>query len=472
MGQPAIDDSGFENNSLAQSPVVDPSLTDPSLVDTAPIPIVRIDPRPSVPTRPPARPTRQRSMGSATSTTTRLRSSSATSVSASRSTPRLSWSVAAVSAALWSAGVGILATVVVVLIAWAAGGHDGPPSGDAIRAAGVVWLVAHHCVVTSSGATLSLLPIGLMVIPLALTYRAGTWVAGVAVPQSRREVVRIVGFATATYAAVAAFVSGGASLDAASVNVLAAMASAAAVSGVGFTFGILHGLPAARLHVARLRAKTPLALRDVVRASTVSIAVLVGAAAAVAGFALLTHLDEAAAVSKAVAPGPASGFFLALLGVAYVPNFVIWSLAYGLGTALSLGAGGSVSAVSVSSTAVPAFPLLAAVPDTPNPWARALVLVAIAAGALAGVTLNRTGRLSDWKSYAIGICGVTAMTGALLGLLGYLSAGALGTGRLAMIGPSPWAVALVGGGLVGLGALISVGVALAWNHRHRLHSLT
>lgn len=359
-----------------------------------------------------------------------------------------------------------------VLIAWAAGGHEGPPSGDAIRAAGVVWLVAHHSVVTSSGATLSLLPIGLMIIPLALTYRAGTWVAGVAAPKSRREVVRIVGFATATYAVVAAFVSSGAALDAASVNVLVAMASAAAVSGVGFTLGVIHGLPAARLRVARIRDKTPLALRDVIRASTLSIAVLIGAAAAVAGFALLTHLDEAAAVSRAVAPGAASGFFLALLGVAYVPNFVIWSLAYGLGSALSLGADGSVSAVSVSSATVPAFPLLAAVPDAPNPWARALVIVAIAAGALAGLTLNRTGRLRDLKSCAVGVCGVTAMTGAVLALLAYLSGGALGAGRLATIGPSPWAVALLGGGMVGLGALMSVGVAWAWNHRHGLHSLT
>jgi hypothetical protein len=372
---------------------------------------------------------------------------------------------------LWAAGVGLLATVVVVLIAWAAGGHDGPGSGDALRAAGVVWLVGHHAVVTVSGTTVSLLPLGLMLVPLALTVRAGVWIARVAPPTTRSGFVRVVAMATATYTAIAVLVSGVAALETTSVSVTAAMTSAALVSGFGFSAGVVRGLPQSRERVARLRERAPLALRDVVRATAVSVMTLVGVAAALAGIAFVAHLDEAVALGRSIAPGPGSGLFLTLVAIAYVPNFVMWAAAYGLGTTVSLGTGGSVSVLSVKAGAIPAFPLFAAVPDTPNPWVRAFVVVPVVAGLLAGWVLVRTGRLVDLKSRAIGVGGVTLLTAMILGVLAYLSAGALGSDRLSSMGPSAWVVAVAGGVLVGVGTLAFVGVAWGWNHRYSLVSL-
>ena len=331
-----------------------------------------------------------------------------------------------------------------------------------------MWLVAHHAVVTVSGTTVSLLPLGLMIVPLVLTVRAGVWIARVATPTTRGGVVRVVGVATVAYTAIAAIVSGVAALQTTSVSVSAAMASAAFVSGVGFSAGVLRGLPRSRERVARIRERAPLALRDVARATAVSVMTMVGVAAALAGISFGAHLDEAVALGKSIAPGAGSGLFLTLVAIAYVPNFVIWATAYGLGTTVSLGTGGSVSVLSVKAAAIPTFPLFAAVPDAPNPWVRAFVVVPVVAGLLAGWVLVRTGRIVDLKSRTIGVGGVTVLTAMILGVLAYLSAGALGSDRLSSMGPSAWAVAVAGGALVGVGTLIFVGVAWGWNHRYSL----
>ena len=458
-------------------------------VDTAPIPIVRAE-LPTAPpgeilrppvarsraARPPSGPSAQRSVAR---TATSARRATAAAVRAPEGTDsrrpagldRTSWSVAAVSGALWAAGVGLVAVVVIVLVGWVAAGHDGPTSGDALRASGLVWLISHHALLTTPGGTISLLPLGLMFVPIALTYRAGTWMARVSPPTSRADVLRSVGFACATYAAIAGLVSGIATLDSTQVSVAMAMAAAAIVSGAGFSAGVVHGLPQSRERVARLRQRAPLALRDVIRATTVGLITVIGVAAALAGISLFAHLDQAAAIGRSVAPGAGSGLFLTLVAVAYAPNFVMWATAYGLGTTVSLGTGGSVSVLSVQPTAVPAFPLFAVVPDTPNPWARALVLVPVVAGLLAGWLLVRTGRLTDLKSRVVGVGGVAALSALALGTLASLSAGALGGARLASMGPTAWAVALAGGGLIGMGALVFVGVAWLWDHRNSVPSL-
>jgi hypothetical protein len=95
----------------------------------------------------------------------------------------------------------------------------------------------------------------------------------------------------------------------------------------------------------------------------------------------------------------------------------------------------------------------------------------VVAGLLAGWVLARTGRLVDLKSRAIGVGGVTLLTAMILGVLAYLSAGALGSDRLSSMGPSAWVVAVAGGVLVGVGTLAFVGVAWGWNHRYSLVSL-
>ena len=80
--------------------------------------------------------------------------------------------VAAVTAALWAAAVGLVAIGVLVTIVWAVSARRGrraasPPSPPS----GVVWLVAHHAPVDTAAGTVTLLPMLLLALPLVLLQR-------------------------------------------------------------------------------------------------------------------------------------------------------------------------------------------------------------------------------------------------------------------------------------------------------------
>jgi hypothetical protein len=65
------------------------------------------------------------------------------------------------------------------------------------------------------------------------------------------------------------------------------------------------------------------------------------------------------------------------------------------------------------------------------------------------------GLAPDWLPLlgAAALAGPAA--GVLLGLVGWFSGGPLGSGRLAVIGPTGWTVGLVAAGVVALGAVIA-----------------
>jgi len=97
--------------------------------------------------------------------------------------------------------------------------------------------------------------------------------------------------------------------------------------------------------------------------------------------------------------------------------------------------------------ALPAVPLFAAIPQS-APRIGLLALAApIGAGLLAGWLLKRAS--VDWTwGFAAG-----AIAGAALGVLAWLSAGPLGPGRMAHLGPSAWQV--------GFAVTVEVGVLAA-----------
>jgi hypothetical protein len=104
--------------------------------------------------------------------------------------------------------------------------------------------------------------------------------------------------------------------------------------------------------------------------------------------------------------------------------------------------------------AVPALPLLAPLPDTgPVPPATWLLLfVPVLGGVVAGWLLSRArpsapGPTTFDLAWGSG-CGVVC--GALMGGFAWLSAGPLGPGRMADLGPSAWQV--------GLAAALEIGV--------------
>ena len=175
-------------------------------------------------------------------------------------------------------------------------------------------------------------------------------------------------------------------------------------------------------------------------------------------------------------PG-AGGTLLLLLGsLLYVPNAVVWGTAFVAGPGFAVGEGTSVTAAGVDLGAVPAFPLLAALPNGDGAGVGLLALVApLLAGVLAALLLRRSGSVAVAPAVTgtmstgtvrpvLETCGlVGALVGLATGALALLSAGSAGPGRMADVGPDWWAVSLATAGEVATAAAVT----LLLLHRHR-----
>jgi len=80
--------------------------------------------------------------------------------------------VVGVVAALRSAALGVLAVMVLVLVAWASTADSGADATDAVATALQAWLVAHHAHLAVPGGELALDPLGLTLLPLLLLHTA------------------------------------------------------------------------------------------------------------------------------------------------------------------------------------------------------------------------------------------------------------------------------------------------------------
>mgnify|MGYP003291237819 CR=1 FL=1 len=135
------------------------------------------------------------------------------------------------------------------------------------------------------------------------------------------------------------------------------------------------------------------------------------------------------------------GVGLLLVCVLVLPNLVLWNAAALLGPGYAVGAGTSVTLTSSGLGAVPALPVLAALPPVgPRPgWLVALAVVPLVAGAVAGYATvaprpdgARVGTLRTVLTAGAG-SGALAGSAVAVGLL--LSGGAIGPGRLGHTGP-------------------------------------
>jgi hypothetical protein len=170
----------------------------------------------------------------------------------------------------------------------------------------------------------------------------------------------------------------------------------------------------------------------------------------------LIHAGRVTHLGGELGPGPVGVVALVLACVAYLPNAVLWSTAYAVGPGFAVGAHTSVSPLGVHLGAVPAFPLLGALPDSGTAPALSLPFVAmpLVTGALIGVLLIRRLPALRMEDAAFAGFATGALAGGMLGLLAALSGGPAGPGRMATVGPSAWQVGLMAALELGVGAAI------------------
>lgn len=190
--------------------------------------------------------------------------------------------------------------------------------------------------------------------------------------------------------------------------------------------------------------------------------------------AVLVALDYAtiAGLYQSLEAGVDGGIALTVAELALLPNVVVWAGAWLLGPGFAIGSGSLVSTGGTLLGPVPGIPLLGALPaEAPGLgalWLIVPVLLAFLGAWLVSTDpgVDRDERRSPWWSPLAAGVGAAAVAAIVLGLAAWWSGGAAGPGRLADVGPQPWAVAGVAAATVGIGAI--VGGYAAWARSPRL----
>jgi hypothetical protein len=360
-------------------------------------------------------------------------------------------------AALAAAGSGLAALTTLTAVGWITAPHVGIGSGlgGVLRTAGLLWLVAHHVGFSiRSVGRIGLLPLGLVALPGALLAMAGRWV----VRSGGVTRLRHVGYAAIALAFPYALLAG--AIAVASRTPVASPSLWQAVTAAFLLALVAGGLGAARglAPWSRLANLMPARPRSIVMGMLGCVAVLTSAGAILAGGSLAVHLSQVRAASNALAPGPGGALLLLLAQLAYIPNAIVWAISYMLGPGFAFGTGTVVAPTGSALGAVPAFPMLAALPSGSAPHGPAwlpVVMLALpyVAGVFGGIVTVRIAPTPMLEAAPLWGFAAGTAAGLLAGLTAAFSGGPLGDGRLAAVGPS--------GLQVGLVAVLEIGVTAA-----------
>lgn len=331
---------------------------------------------------------------------------------------------------VWTVGAGLLGAAVLLAV-----------SGIPFTAPGVVviWLAGNHVPISTEAGTITLLPLGLLLITLLPARRAGRFLAVQAGERARG--VGLAGAAGYVAAATATAVA----LSLTESPVAAGWPSAMVWSSVLALTGGAWGL--ARQTRGRWRPP-PLA---VAVGLTIGIPLLIGSLLIMAfGLAGLGTVIEG---QQRLAANPWEHVGLTLLQLAYLPNLLVWAATFVIGSGFSIGAGNTLAPFTDGLPVLPDLPVLAVIPSDVPTWTALLPLAVAATGALAAAFLAR-GTAEQRLGRRIARVGPIAVcSGLCWAMLALLSAGGVGDARLAHVGPSV-GTGVVAGVLVAAGGLL------------------
>jgi Family of unknown function (DUF6350) len=363
-----------------------------------------------------------------------------------------------------AAGVAALAGLalltLIVLIGWVAAPHAGVGLTGVLRTAALLWLIGHHVGFALHGAgRIGMLPLGLVLLPGALLWRAGRWV----VRAGGVTRLRHVGYAALALAMPYGLIAGALALASRSARE-APSAPQAVICGFLLAL-VAGGLGGARALApwAQLTRLLPDRPRSVIIGMTGALGLLTVGGALLGAVSLATHLGQFDTLSRSLEPGAIGSLLLLITQLAYLPNAILWAVAYTLGPGFAFGAGTLVAPTGAALGQLPAFPLLAALPagvhGTPA-WLTMIVLaLPYAAGCAAGLLLVRAAPTPALETAPLWGLVTGAAAGAVLGILAAFSGGPLGDGRLAAVGPSGWQVGAVAALQIGVASAVTAGVA-------------
>jgi hypothetical protein len=359
----------------------------------------------------------------------------------------------------------LLTAATAVLLGTLVASVTGVGPASALRTGARAWLVLQGSGLELQGASLTLVPVGGVLLCGALTAR----VARLMTPEPLDSPGAFAATVAGTAGVLGAVLASVASTPEVVVHPVRAAVATFVVSGAGAALGatLPHGR-AADLWPTAWRAPE---VRAVVRAGAAGALALLAAAAVLVLVLLVLHVERAAQLWALLDPGVGGLPALGALCLLAVPTMVCWTAAVLLGPGFVLGSQTSVDLTGAQLGPVPGLPVLAALPPPGAFGDLAVVLGALPllAGVVAGWRVRLPSPVPDR-----GVLGIRehpllartalgavagAVAGLLVGLLVGTSGGAVGPGRLADAGPPVLTPVLVAVPVLALGG--AVGAALA-----------
>ena len=384
--------------------------------------------------------------------------------------------------------ISALVVVIPLTATWIAGGFAEKDLSVLARLAGQIWLVGHGVplkLTTASGpisasvesGVFNLLPLGLILVPFFLAWRAGRRLARASYTD---QLWQPLSAAAAVYAAAGLATGFVCSEPPVSAPLVASTLLPLIPAVAGLIIGSrreagswsrLVGISAADWidKTSQDQRWAGSYVWAVLRSGFVALTAAVSLSALLLAVNIIARWNDIAAVYQGVRAGAVGGAALTLSQIAYMPNLTIWTLAWAGGDGFALGDGSSVSPLSTSVAPVPPIPLLAALPTGSLTWGFAALLIPVVAGVLAGWWFVRAGEnhFDEWFSLKVrqrwlSLPASTLFLGVVIGTIAAVQAwalflvsqGSIGIGRLNHLGPDPFAAALWIGAEVAAGVVI------------------
>lgn len=372
-----------------------------------------------------------------------------------RALPLIWLALAAVAAVTVAGLAGVGLAVVVVQTLDPAGGL---PFGGSMKLAGQLWLLAQ-------GGELELASGSLVLAPLLLTLgvawglsQAARGVVRAHDLASVRDAGRVLGAGTGVHVLLTLLTAAVVDSSDAGVGVLRTAAGSAVLAAGAIGWGLAResGLLDAALD------RLPGTARPVLRGVLAGLLTVLALCTAVVAVALASDTRGYAALSGSLGGAAAGAVGLVALGGLLLPNAAAAVLGLAAGPGFLVGTGTLVSVHGVTLSAVPALPLLAALPDTQAVPLIAFVSQAVPAlaGLVAGATVGRWFSGTDGGSVVAGLAGIVtgALLGVMSGVLVWIAGGTLGDGGLAEVGAPALATGVAVAAQSGIAAAVAATV--------------
>jgi hypothetical protein len=370
----------------------------------------------------------------------------------------------AAAAAVAVSVVGLAGLTLAVVVVQTLDPAGGLPLAGSAALAGRLWLLAQGGEIDLSSGPLVLAPLLLSAGILWGLSSAGRWVVRARDVAGAGPAVRAAGLLAAVHVGLTVLLAVLLDAPSAGVGVLRTVLGAGLAAAVAAGWGAGRESGAVDDLLDRLPGPTRPLLRGVAAGSLTALALCTS----VVAVAVAADAKGYAAMSGGLGGAGAGALGLVGLGLLLLPNAAAAVLGLAAGPGFFVGSGTLVSVHGVSLSAVPALPLLAALPDT-----QAVPLIAFAsqavpalAGLVAGGALGRWFTDDDGGSLVAGLTGLFAGVG--LGLVAAaftaVAGGSLGDGALAQVGAPPLATGLAVAVQGGIAAALAAAVT-RWRAR-------